>query len=95
MQLVGGEFTQCVLRHQSVSLPARGVVRACIDSRSQVNTHIQSHAHIHTVPIALVCWSDCLVAQVHNSGEIVPYYQVCDTVQNRQHTSCACSLGLV
>ena len=56
MQLVGGEFTQCVLGHQSVSLPARGVVRACIDS-SMSRSHEQyphghtahiTHCHTHT-----------------------------------------------
>lgn len=42
MELVGGEFVGCVLRHRDVWLPARAIVQKAIEKRHEVCYSIMS-----------------------------------------------------
>ena len=46
MELVGGEFTECVVAYRDVWLPARNVVQKAIEKRQEVCTLACSYANI-------------------------------------------------
>ena len=46
MELVGGEFTECVVAYRDVWLPARNIVQKAIEKRQEVCTQACSCANI-------------------------------------------------
>ena len=48
MELVGGEFTECVVAYRDVWLPARNIVQKAIEKRQEVCTQASSCPSILT-----------------------------------------------
>ena len=56
MELVGGEFVECVLKHRDVWLPARGIVQNAIEKRHEV-----CHKYVRMYTIGKLCHNTCSI----------------------------------